>query len=98
MQEQIRQKLNFFNKIGEDKIDFCEQISEGGKTLSLILVFFLKINIVLNKKGKKRMNKQEQLKFFTIFKEDKIDFETLLENVFLEYIQEKENENVCHNP
>ena len=44
------------------------------------------------------MNKQEQLKFFTIFKEDKIDFETLLENVFLEYIQEKENENVCHNP
>ena len=43
------------------------------------------------------MNKQEQLKFFTIFKEDKIDFETLLENVFLEYIQEKENENMCHN-
>lgn len=70
---------------------FNEQISEGGKTLSLILVFFLKINIVLNKKGKKQMNKQEQLKFFTIFKEDKIDFETLLENVFLEYIQEKEN-------
>lgn len=70
---------------------FNEQISEGGKTLSLILVFFFKINIVLNKKGKKQMNKQEQLKFFTIFKEDKIDFETLLENVFLEYIQEKEN-------
>ena len=46
------------------------------------------------------MKKQEQLKFFTMFKEDKIDFETLLENVFLEYIQEKENElyGTCGNP
>lgn len=90
--------MKVFYKIGEYKINFSEQISEGVKTLSLILVFFKKINIVLNKEGKKQMNKQEQLKFFTIFKEDKINFETLLENVFLEYIQEKENESVCHNP
>lgn len=46
-------KIKFFSKTGEDKIDFCEQISEGGKTLSLILVFFKKIIIRLNKKGNK---------------------------------------------
>ena len=37
------------------------------------------------------MNKQEKLKIFSTFKEEKIDFETLLENIFLEFIQEKEN-------
>jgi len=39
------------------------------------------------------MDRQEQLKFFTTFKEEKIDFEILLEKIFLEFIQEKENEN-----
>ena len=43
------------------------------------------------------MNKQEQLKFLSTFKEDKIDFEILLENIFLEFIQEKENENSYSN-
>ena len=43
------------------------------------------------------MDKQEQLKFFTAFEEEKIDFETLLESVFLEFIQEKENENLYSN-
>ena len=37
------------------------------------------------------MAKQEQLQFFCIFKEEKIDFQTLLEKVFIEFIQEKEN-------
>ena len=40
------------------------------------------------------MERQEQLKFFNTFKEEKIDFEILLENIFLEFIQEKENENL----
>lgn len=39
------------------------------------------------------MDKQEQLNFFSAYKEEKIDFETLLENIFLEFIQEKENKN-----
>lgn len=43
------------------------------------------------------MNKQEQLKFFNTFKEENIDFEILLENIFLEFIQEKENENLYSN-
>ena len=43
------------------------------------------------------MDKQEQLKFFTTFEEEKIDFETLLENIFLEFIQEKENEKTYSN-
>ena len=43
------------------------------------------------------MDKQEHLKFFNTFKEDKIDFAILLENIFLEFIQEKENENLCSN-
>lgn len=43
------------------------------------------------------MERQEQLKFFTTFKEDKIDFEILLDNVFLEFIHEKENENLYSN-
>ena len=43
------------------------------------------------------MDKQEQLKFFNTFKEDKIDFEILLESIFLEFIQEKENENLYSN-
>ena len=43
------------------------------------------------------MDKKEQLKFFTTFKEEKIDFEILLENIFLEFIQEKENENLYFN-
>ena len=43
------------------------------------------------------MDKQEQLKFFSRYKEEKIDFETLLESIFLEFIQEKENENLYSN-
>ena len=43
------------------------------------------------------MDKQEQLNFFSTFKEEKIDFETLLKNIFLEFIQEKENENLYSN-
>ena len=43
------------------------------------------------------MDKQEQLIFFSAFKEEKIDFEILLENIFLEFIQEKENENSSSN-
>ena len=40
------------------------------------------------------MAKQEQLQFFCIFKEEKIDFQTLLEKIFIEFIQEKENKNI----
>ena len=43
------------------------------------------------------MDKQEQLNFFSTYKEEKIDFEVLLENIFLEFIQEKENEDLCSN-
>lgn len=43
------------------------------------------------------MDKQEQLNFFITFKKEKIDFEILLENIFLEFIQEKENEKVYSN-
>ena len=43
------------------------------------------------------MDKQERLKFFNTFKEDNIDFEILLENNFLEFIQEKENEKLYSN-
>ena len=43
------------------------------------------------------MDKQEQLNFFNTFKEHNIDFEILLENIFLEFIQEKENENLYSN-
>ena len=43
------------------------------------------------------MDKQEQLIFFITFKEGKIDFEILLENIFLEFIQEKENEKLYSN-
>jgi hypothetical protein len=40
------------------------------------------------------MEKQEQLKFFNTFKEEKIDFDILLENIFLEFIREKENKDL----
>lgn len=43
------------------------------------------------------MDKQEQLNFFSIFKEEKNDFETLLESIFLEFIQEKENAKLYSN-
>ena len=43
------------------------------------------------------MDKQEQLILFSTFKDEKIDFEILLENIFLEFIQEKENENLYSN-
>ena len=43
------------------------------------------------------MDKQEQLKFFNTFKEENIDFGILLENIFLEFIQEKENEKLYPN-
>ena len=40
------------------------------------------------------MDKQEQLQLFSSFKEDKIDFQTLLEKIFIEFIQEKENNSM----
>lgn len=43
------------------------------------------------------MDKQEQLIFFSTYKEEKIDFGILLENIFLEFIQEKENEKLYSN-
>lgn len=43
------------------------------------------------------MNKQEQLIFFCTFKEEKMNFEILLENIFLEFIQEKENKRLYPN-
>ena len=43
------------------------------------------------------MDKQEQLNFFSTYKEENIDFEILLENIFLEFIQEKENEEFYYN-
>lgn len=43
------------------------------------------------------MDKQEQLQFFSTFKKEKIDFEILLEKIFLEFIQEKENEKFYSN-
>lgn len=39
------------------------------------------------------MAKQEQLQFFCAFKEEKIDFQQLVEKIFIEFIQEKENKN-----
>lgn len=44
------------------------------------------------------MAKQEELQFFCIFKEEKIDFQTLLEKIFIEFIQEKENKNKSSKP
>lgn len=43
------------------------------------------------------MDKEEQLNFFSTYKEEKIDFEILLENIFLEFIQEKENKDMHSN-
>lgn len=44
------------------------------------------------------MAKQEQLQFFCIFKEEKIDFQQLVEKIFIEFIQEKENKNKSSKP
>lgn len=43
------------------------------------------------------MDRQEQLQFFSTFKEEKMDFQTLLEKIFIEFIQEKENNNMHSN-
>ena len=43
------------------------------------------------------MDRQEQLIFFSKFKEEKIDFEILLETIFLEFIQENENKDLYSN-
>ena len=43
------------------------------------------------------MDKKEQLNFFSTFKEEKIDFEILLETIFLEFIQENENKDLFSN-
>lgn len=43
------------------------------------------------------MVKQEKLQFSCTFKEDKIDFQTLLGKIFLEFIQENENKNKSSN-
>lgn len=39
------------------------------------------------------MAKQEKNQFFCTFKDEKIDFQTLIEKIFIEFIQEKENNN-----
>lgn len=39
------------------------------------------------------MVKQEKMQFFCIFNDEKIDFQTLIEKIFIEFIQEKENNN-----
>lgn len=44
------------------------------------------------------MAKQEQLQFFCIFKEEQIDFQPLVEKIFIEFIQEKENKNKSFKP
>lgn len=44
------------------------------------------------------MAKQEQLQFSCIFKEEKIDFQPLVEKIFIEFIQEKENKNKSSRP
>ena len=44
------------------------------------------------------MANQEKLQFFCTFKEEKIDFQTLLEKVFIEFIQEKENKKKSSKP
>lgn len=44
------------------------------------------------------MAKQEQLQFFCILKEQKIDFQALVEKIFLEFIQENENKSKSSNP
>ena len=44
------------------------------------------------------MAKQEQLQFFCTFKEEKIDFQPLVEKIFIEFIQEKENKNKSSKP
>lgn len=43
------------------------------------------------------MDKQEELNFFSTYKEENIDFEILLENIFLEFIREKENKKFYSN-
>lgn len=43
------------------------------------------------------MDKQKPLVFLSTFKEENIDFEILLEKIFLEFIQEKENEKLYSN-
>ena len=44
------------------------------------------------------MAKQEELQFFCIFKEEKIDFQPLVEKIFIEFIQEKENKKKSSRP
>ncbi len=44
------------------------------------------------------MAKQEQLQFFCILKEEKMDFEILVEKIFLEFVQENENKSKPSNP
>ncbi len=43
------------------------------------------------------MAKQEQLQFFCILKEEKMDFEILVEKIFSEFIQENENKSKSSN-
>lgn len=43
------------------------------------------------------MAKQEKLQFACTFKENKINFQTLLRKIFLEFIQENENKNKSSN-
>ena len=39
------------------------------------------------------MGKQEKMEFFCTFKNEKIDFQTLIKKIFIEFIQEEENNN-----
>lgn len=43
------------------------------------------------------MNKQEKMQFFCTFKDEKIDFQTLIEKIFIEFIQEKANNSMNSN-
>ena len=39
------------------------------------------------------MGKQEKFQFFCTFKDEKIDFKILIKKIFIEFIQEEENNN-----
>lgn len=39
------------------------------------------------------MANKEQLQFWCTFKDEKIDFQTLIKKIFIEFIQEEENNN-----
>ncbi len=44
------------------------------------------------------MAKQEKMQIFCTFNDEKIDFQTLIEKIFIGLIQEKENNNESPKP